>query len=254
MKTPILILHGWSKNLTGKSYSELQKILEQHGFQVFAPDLPGFGSEPLRQQRRDRLLDRRGNGSFEQISLTLDDYVDFVKDYIGKKNLKKVIIIGHSFGGRIAAKLAVRHPELIEKLIISGSPLIKQPLSFKKKGLQYLARFGKQTLAVFPQKIQDALKKVLYHAIGEWDYYKAGELKETLKNIIAEDTASLLPRISVPTLVIWGEDDTFVSVEVAKEIVKKIPRAQLKILPQAGHRIPYENPKVFADSLMPFLT
>src|SRR5437868_1870950 len=103
MKSPILILHGWGK--TGSAYSAIQKLFEEKGYEVFAPNLPGFGSESLVKP-----------------VMNIDDYAEWVIEYLKKKKRKKVILIGHSFGGRISAKLTAFHPELVEKLILTGAP------------------------------------------------------------------------------------------------------------------------------------
>src|SRR3989338_11260331 len=99
-KSPIIILHGWG--LRGSVYRKLIELLKQKGHKVFAPDLPGFGHEPLLNN-----------------SMKLDDYILFVKNFIAEKKIKKPIIIGHSFGGRVTVKYAFLYPDEIDKLILT---------------------------------------------------------------------------------------------------------------------------------------
>jgi pimeloyl-ACP methyl ester carboxylesterase len=231
-KYPILILHGWG--ITGEKYEKLKDLFEKSGFAVFAPDMPGF--------------DKNNSPKKE---LFLDDYVEFVKEFIKKKKLKKVILLGHSFGGRVAAKLASQHPNLVEKLILSGAPLIKQPLSFKKKLAFGVSKVGKK---VTPKFASNLARKILYRSIGEWDYYKAGNLQKTFQNIIAEDLSPLLSSISVPTLLIWGSQDSFVSKTIGKEIAGRIDKASYKEIAQGTHRIPYEEPEKFFEAAKLFLS
>src|SRR5258708_1321660 len=201
-KMPIVILHGWRKR--GKDYDVLKKILEQDGFSVDAPDMPGFGSEPLGKK-----------------VMRIDDYVAFIYDFLQKKKYKKVILIGHSFGGRVAAKFAYRYPEIVQKLIITGSPLIKRKLTTKKQIISSLAKTGKKILAVLPENYSDMFRKILYRSLGEWDYYKSGNLRETFLHVINEDISPVLSKISIPALLVWGENETFVPVVDGKEISQR---------------------------------
>src|SRR5581483_1422425 len=228
MNRPILILHGWGTS--GKKYNELQKLLEAKKFKVFSPDLPGFGSESLKKD------------------MTLSDYAEFVRSYLKKKRIEKPIIIAHSFGSRVAAKLAVESPDFIHKLVITGSPLIRQPLSVRKKVFSLVARIGK---GITPSFARESLRKVLYRGVGEVDYLKAGKLSETFKNVVNEDLKNILHKISAPTLIVWGKNDTFVPLRVGKNIAEKIKSSTLKVV-DGTHKLPYENPKLFFETIFPF--
>lgn len=230
MKYPILILHGWGKK--GSDYIELENDLKSKGFVVYSPDLPGFGKAALIHS-----------------VMVLDDYVRYVLDLIKEKKYKKVVLVGHSFGGRISAKLSALHPEFVEKLILTGSPLIKKPLSLKK---QILSRSSRVVKRIFGSS--DMLRKILYKMIGEWDYFKANpHLKETFKKIISEDLNSYLEKIKAPTLVLWGQFDTVVSAKIGREISKKIPNAKYLEISGSTHKLPYEKPVEFAKKIVDFI-
>ncbi|HXS14512.1 MAG TPA: alpha/beta hydrolase, partial [Candidatus Saccharimonadales bacterium] len=104
-----------------------------------------------------------------------------------------------------------------------------------------------------PASLQTMVKKGVYHSLGEWDYYKAGELKKTFQNVIAEDLSPVLPHITVPTLLLWGENDTFVRLSIGREIAQKIPHAIIKVFPQITHKLPYESPRLFAQEVLQFI-
>lgn len=231
MKQTILILHGWG--ISGEKYKDLKKRLQDSGFNVLTPDLPGFGKEKLTRQK-----------------MTLDDYVNFVDEYIKKHNLSKVILLGHSFGGRIAAKFTVKFPEKVTSLILTGAPLIRESLTLKKKIAKVFAKLGKTAATPLPVSFQQALRKILYVGIGEMDYYKAGNRKETLISILSENLEGLLPKIKVPTYIIWGEKDSFTTLKTGKKISDKISGAKLFVLPSEGHKVPYENPSLFAKTII----
>src|SRR5882762_2175786 len=148
MTKTIVILHGW--RLTGSRYSAIEEIFEKKGYTVFSPDLPGSGNVPLQKE-----------------IMHIDDYITYVLDFLEQQKLQKIILIGHSFGGRVSAKLVAKHPDIVEKLILTGAPLIKQKLSFKKRIIVSIAKIMKNVL-----KISfgiSRMRKVLYYLLGEWD-------------------------------------------------------------------------------------
>lgn len=230
---PIIILHGWG--LCGKKYSQLSNLLENRGYKVYAPDLPGFGSEPLRSG-----------------SMNLGDYVDFLQSFMRKNKILKPILIGHSFGGRIAIKYSWRYPDDISKLILTGVPVIRNK-SFVKKTAFVFAVVGGKLLKGFPDKVQEAFRKCLYFLIGEWDYYKAGKLKQVFKNVIGEDLVQYLKGIKIPVLFIWGEEDGVVPLSDFEKIKQIKPHAKFIVVSHAGHKLPYEKGDQFLSSMESFL-
>lgn len=234
MKKTIIILHGWG--ISGAKYATIALLLIEYGYNVYFPDLPGFGSEKLQKS-----------------VMNLDDYVLFVLSFMKKHGIEKTILLGHSFGGRVAAKFAYLYPNKVEKLLITGSPLIKQKLSAKKRVVFLAARLFKNIINFFPLPTQKFLQKMVYFSIKEWDYYKANELRETFKKIISEDLKDILPFVKTPTLLIWGDKDTIIPFSLAKQIQKSMPRAELIVLPAQTHKLPYENPQLFFDSIKTFI-
>jgi pimeloyl-ACP methyl ester carboxylesterase len=230
MTKTIVILHGW--RLTGSRYKDIQTIFEKKGYTVFSPDLPGSGDVPLQKE-----------------VMHIDDYIVYVLKFLEQHKLKKIILIGHSFGGRVSAKLTAQHADVIEKLILTGAPLIKQKLSFKKRILTVFAKSIKKIVGK-----NDMMRKILYSFLGEWDYYKAPQnIRETFKAIIAEDISPHLPFITVPTLVLWGENDTFVSTDIGKQIAQRIKNAKYVAIPGGSHKLPYEQPEIFAEKVLEFI-
>lgn len=228
-KPTIVILHGWK--LRGEKYKELTKLFEKDGFPVFAPDLPGFGSEPVVSK-----------------SMMLSDYVEFVNNFLKKKHITRVVLIGHSFGGRVSLKYANRYPEMVKLLVLTGVPVIRHmPL---KKRVAHLGAviFGK-TLKVLPISLQTSFRKIVYHVIGEYDYYNSGALKEIFKNIVNEDLVQYARKIEVPTVLVWGKDDTFTPFTDVRKIKTYIPNAKTIIIPNIGHNLPYALPEVFYNAV-----
>src|SRR3989339_1541984 len=117
-KHPLVILHGW--NLSSDRYKPLTSEFKKLGYQVYSPDLPGFGQSQMAGK-----------------SFYLDDYVHFLRVYLEKRKIIKPVVIGHSFGGRIAIKLATSEKSLLSALILSGTPGVRPVGSGKR--LLYLS-------------------------------------------------------------------------------------------------------------------
>jgi pimeloyl-ACP methyl ester carboxylesterase len=239
MKTPFLILHGWSKNMTGQRYHELAEILTKKGHTVYTPDLPGFGKNPLSKN-----------------ALQFEDYLVFVKEYIEKEiKAEKVILFGHSFGGRIAIRFTAQHSSMVAHLILCDASGIPQRLSLKK----YVAKVGATTLkplfTIPPFSFFYPLsRKILYRGIGEMDYYKAGNLSETFKNVYNISVVDDLPHIAVPTLIVWGKNDTFTPLSDGEYMHTHIPDARMAVVADATHKLPYEHPEDTAREIERFLS
>lgn len=232
-KFPIIILHGWG--LRGSTYQKLAELLRQRSYRVYAPDLPGFGSEPLAKQ-----------------SMNLDDYVLFVQSFLKKKRVKPVILIGHSFGGRVAIKYAYTYPKEVAKLILTGVPLVRDR-SLRRKVATLAAVIGGTLLRNSPKPIREFFRKVLYFAIGELDYYKAGPLRQVFKNVVAEELAGTLKNVSVPVLLVWGEKDRMTPLPHLRRIKKIIPHIPLCIVPNSAHKLPHEHSALFVSKIEAFL-
>jgi pimeloyl-ACP methyl ester carboxylesterase len=232
-RIPIIILHGW--RVKSSRYGQIKKIFEDNGYEVFAPNLPGTGDEKLIKEE-----------------MAIDDYINFVLSFYKDKKIEKAILVCHSFGGRVGAKLAAKYPEKVGKLILTGTPLIKQKLTLRKKVILQISKLIKEKLKISFQ--EEKLRKALYFLLREWDYYNAPkELKKTFRSIIAEDISSNLPKIKSPTLIIWGQNDTFVPKTVGQKIATEIPNAIYKEIPNATHRLPYENSEAFAKLVLDFI-
>lgn len=229
LKNEIVILHGWG--LRGQNYKELASLLENDGYKVYLLDLPGFGSEPLVNN-----------------SMILDDYVIFFRTFIKKNKITKPIIIGHSFGGRVAIKYLWRYKNAAKALVLTGVPIIRH-VTIKRKIAYFVAVLGGFVFKIFPKETKIFMRKVLYSFIGEWDYYKAGPLQQVFKNIIGEELTSYVKDISIPVLLVWGEKDMVVLAADVLQIKKFMPHAKAVIVAGEDHKLPYVSPKKFIKAI-----
>lgn len=228
---PILLLHGWGGNLQSlyPLANELSIILSN---KVVNLELPGFGSTPI-------MKDLMGTA----------DYSNFVYEFLNSRNIKKCILIGHSFGGKTSINLTLKHPEIIEKLILINSSGIKPKNSIKKKIFKTFVSF-------IPQKIKDIaiLKQIFYKKIvREYDYLEAGELKKSLDKIVGEHFDDKLHNIKIPTLIIWSQKDNAVPLWMGEFMKSKINNSKLIVVKNKTHGLPLKEPKMVSKLINDFL-
>lgn len=185
----IVLLHGWGQNI--QMMEPLGNNLND--FHITILDLPGFGesNEPTKP-------------------LTVHEYKDILKEFLTNLNISNPIIMGHSFGGRIAIVYAGE--EKVEKLVLFGSPCVrKERKSAKEKILKGLKKLpGMNALGEYMKKY-----------IGSEDYKKASPImRDTLVNTVNEDLSEYAKKITCPTLLIWGTNDTAAPLEDARELEK----------------------------------
>lgn len=215
----IVLLHGWGSNI--KLFSNLIDLLSKK-YTVVAMDMPGFGEsqEP-------------------PSAWCVDDYVDFVIKFLADYDAKQVMLLGHSFGGRVIIKLNSRKdlPFTVSKVILVDSAGILPPKSNKKSWRTRKYKMGKAFLStkIMRKIAPDALEK-LRVKYGSADYVAASPLmRQVLVKVVNEDLEPLLPNIKCPTLLIWGVNDTATPLSDGEKMEKLIPDAGLVKLENAGH-------------------
>lgn len=230
--TPIIFLHGW--RVDSKIWLETIDMMRNEGIEndIYAIDFPGFGSSPSPKEE-----------------FKLSDYCDLIEQFIIKQNLKKVILVGHSFGGRVAIKLSATKPELFEKIILVDSGGLKTDQN-KKIALNVVAKIVKP---FFANKLMQPLRSQIYKKIGADDYLATPELQKTFVNIINEDLSKYLNKVPGPALIIWGANDTETPLESALIMSKGIHKSKMVILDDAGHFCFQDKPEEFIQAIKEFL-
>ena len=232
----LLILHGWGSN--SLRWQRVKKLLEEKGIEVLVLDLPGFGVTLSPQKAWSR-----------------DDYINWIFQKVKERNWQKFNLLGHSFGGGLAVKLAANFSEKVDKLILL-SPAIIQRKSIKTYLFYYISYLGKKVFSLPGFKILYPLaEKLIYKLAGTKDYYVAdGMMKETMKKIGKEEPLEMiLGRIRVPTLILWGKKDDVLPVKDAHYIKEKIRDSELKIIPKAKHSPHREASEELAEIIVQFI-
>ncbi|MEK7673568.1 MAG: alpha/beta hydrolase [Patescibacteria group bacterium] len=236
-KQKILILHGWGGS--SATWQNCTALFDKTKYELFVPDLPGFGSTAA--------PDKPWN---------VQDYADYVQKLMKEKNLEKPICICHSFGGRIAIKLASQHPHIFAELFLVAAAGIKHPPSLKIRLFRYISKTGKWILNFLKlEKLADKAKKLIYRAAHAKDYMKAeGTMKETFQNVINEDLSHHLPDIKVKTHIIWGDLDSYVPVKDAFTMHQKIHGSTIDVFPGGTHGLHLRMPEKLVELIEKYLS
>lgn len=214
----VVVLHGWGSNIT--LHEHMIGIL-QRKYRVLAMDMPGFGESAEPEE-----------------PWCVDDYVDFVLEFLKDYAPKKVTLIGHSFGGRVIIKLCSRTlPFEIDKVILIDSAGVMPKKTFKQKTKQsvYKATKSVYSSAVVQKMFPDALEN-LRKKNGSADYNAASPImRQTLVKVVNEDLTELMPNVKAPTLLVWGTLDDATPLSDALVMEKLMPEAGLVKFEGAGH-------------------
>jgi pimeloyl-ACP methyl ester carboxylesterase len=186
-----------------------------------ALDLPGFGQTPL---------PRRPWGTFE--------YGDCVASLLRRSGLPACTLVGHSFGGRVAIAVAARSPELVGKLVLVDSAGIvprRSPSYYVRVSMVKLAR----TVLSLPGlgRLRPRVMAALHRRVGSSDYRALVDpiQRAIFVRVVNEDVRHLLPRVPVPTLLIWGDQDRETPLADGRLMERLIPDAGLVVFEGAGH-------------------
>ena len=232
----LLFLHGW-----GSNKEVWQKIVDSDQWSeasVYCMDLPGFGNSPLASKKQIKE------------GWSVCDYAEIVKGFIEKLGLKNVIIVGHSFGGRVGIKLVSNFPSLLLKLVLVDSAGFIDSSS-KKRILVWTSKIVRP---LFKLQFLHSVRRRIYKKIGTEDYINMPELKETFVKIVSEDLSENMARVVCPTLIIWGENDVVTPPAFGERMKFLIPNSELIILSQAGHYSFLDKPEEFVKILIDFIT
>lgn len=197
----IVFLHGWQQDK--RSFSPLVPYLHQH-YRLILLDLPGFGQSENPPE-----------------NFTSYDFAQTIAEWLKQQKLSKVILVGHSFGGKVASIIASQYPDQITKLVLIAN-----------SGIVHL-KFWNKVAKIIPQ----FLKKYLASLVVSRDYRNAGKLLPIFKTIVKEDLTNDFKNIKKPTLIIWGKNDSELPVSDGQKVNELIKNSHLEIV--EGNHSPF---------------
>jgi pimeloyl-ACP methyl ester carboxylesterase len=226
----LLALHGWAR--THRDFDGVLRPVGGPELAAIAVDLPGFGATPPPSEPW---------GSA--------DYAACV-DGLLEEMTAPVVLLGHSFGGRVAVHLAATRPAAVSALVLCGVPLLRLGPP-RRPALKYRAvRAAHRAGLLGEERMERARRR-----FGSADYAAAsGVMRGVHGRVVAETYETQLDAIEPPVTLVWGDDDTEVPLGVARAALTRLRdgrclRAELVVLPGAGHLVPLTSPAALRQAV-----
>lgn len=220
-RMPVVLVHGLG--MSSRYMEPLARRLA-HDVPVFAPDLPGFGrsGDPPR-------------------TLTVPGMADALAAWMDAVQIGRATLLGNSLGCEVLVELALRRPDLVERLILQGpTPDPEHASALRQVALFFLT-------ALFERPSIGLVAMTDYLRAGVWRYAR------TFHHMSTYRMAAVLPRVAAPTLVVLGARDYLVPRAWGERIVRLMPRARLVTVPRAAHGMNYSHPQELRNAILPFL-
>lgn len=252
----ILLVHGLASNAGFWRYNikELGK-----DYRVIAVDLPGYGKSDKKSY-----------------PYKMSFYADEIYKFLIAINIKKVYYVGHSMGGQIGIHFVLKHPEMIERLILASPAGIEE---FQRGEGDWLRSVFTSTLVkqTNEEGIRRNLNANFYNWRNELEWMveerarmaKAKEFDEfvyavirSVNGMLDEPTFNKLGNIPVPTLIVYGANDMLIpnpylnpgfTADVFKKGKTDIPQCELVEIPECGHMLQIDKPDAFNAAVLEYL-
>lgn len=235
---PVVFLHGWGRTMADFDALVHHLALARPNLSFLQVDLPGFGGSLFRDEK----------------GLSLYEYSRILAALLDRLNISRLILVGHSFGARIAIKFSAAFPGRAAKLV-----LISAAGASRKSLLLRLLAVGRLLFRFFffgfgNTRLVRRLKYLLGRLVASRDYREASPpLRETLKKITAEDSQAEASRITAPTLLIWGSDDEVTPLGDGQKYRALIPGSRLEMIADCGHFPFLKQPETSSRLMASFL-
>jgi len=248
---PVVFVHG----LGGQWQNWLENIPRAaQARRVVALDLPGFGLSEM-----------------PRAEISISNYARCVEALCQRLELGRVAVVGNSMGGFVSSEVAIRYPERLERLVlvsaagISSASVYRAPALLAGRVAAVMTAYTAarhRKMARRPVTRHAALSLVARHPSRlapdvAWEALIKGAGKPgfqpALRANLVYDFRDRLPEIAAPTLIVWGENDSVISVQDANEYERLISDSRKVVMKDTGHVPMLERPLTFNDVLMDFL-
>ena len=221
--TPVVMIHGQGVSSRFESPSARDLSVD---FEVHVPDQPGFG---------------RSEGPAK--ALDVDGLADSIAAYIRACCPPKAALVATSYGCQVAVACAVRHPEIVERMVLQGPPSAPSD-----RGALRMVHLWFRNAGVEPSDKSAALLLAA-------DYRRAGfrRVYDTFNAYRLYPISEKLGEVGAPTLVVSGEHDQMVTQDWARTVADTLPDGRLKILKGIAHTMSHFWPRELGDAVRPFL-
>src|SRR5688572_6117543 len=236
---PLILLHGFPDSWL--SYETVLANLPSP-IRAIALSQRGFGNSD------------KPDGGYRPRDLAAD-----LADFMTLRRIPRAIVAGHSLGALVAQRFALDFPERVASLVLIGTfktlrdstelaELIDEVARMSDPiDLDLVRAFQASTLA---QPVTDEFFRTV---VAEGARLPIRIWRAVLKEVAAYDDFTELAQITAPTVLFWGERDTFTTYEQQQELASVIPGAELRVYAGAGHSLHWEEPRRFASDLANFV-
>jgi 2-hydroxy-6-oxonona-2,4-dienedioate hydrolase len=220
-RPPLVLVHGVA--VSSRNMAPSAEAFAPH-LPVHSPDLPGHG----RSDDADHVLDA-------------PELADALAAWMEASGLERACLLGNSFGCQVAAEVAARHPDRVERLVLQGPTTDPQARSYPRQ----IGRWVRNGRLEGSTQSEVTMK--------DWRDAGAGVLLRTFRHCVRHRIEDVLPRVGAPTLVVRGERDPIVPQRWAEEATALLPDGRLVVLPGASHTITNIRPFDMVRISLPFL-
>ncbi|KAJ0971688.1 hypothetical protein J5N97_019647 [Dioscorea zingiberensis] len=245
-KPVVVLVHGFAAEGIVTWQFQISSLMKNYA--VYVPDLIFFGGSVSKSEQR--------SPGFQAECLAAA---------LGRLGVEKCTVVGFSYGGMVAFKMAEMRPDMVESLVVSGS-VIAMTDSISETALERLG-FSSSAELLLPDSVK-GLKALLKVAAYKhlWfpdciyrDYLKVmfnnrKERAELLEGLVVSNKDATIPSLSQRILLLWGENDNIFNIDLANKMKQQLgEKATLQGIPKAGHLVHLERPCVYNQCLKEFL-
>lgn len=214
---PLVMLHGFGDTL--ESLKPLALLLSETR-QVLLIDLPGFGKSP-----------------YDESLISAHDMAKALSDFLKKKGISRVDLLGHSFGGKVGISFSSLYPGFVRNLVLIASSGLKKRRGIKKGVYFSLIRALRESVKLFDH----IFCKNLFHSwfipkFASSDYKNFPTLRKILVRSINENIDQRITELKSPVLLLWGALDEETPLDMGYQLQKMIKGSQIVVYPTLGHR------------------
>jgi pimeloyl-ACP methyl ester carboxylesterase len=230
---PIIVLHGLMGALS--NFDGIVSHFSKNGYKVLIPELPLY-SLPL-------------------IKTNVKNLSKFVKEFMAYKKIDNVIFLGNSLGGHISLYITKHNPDIVKALVLTGSSgLYENSMgnTYPKRGDYEFMKKKVEEVFYDPKVASKELVDNVFAIVN--DRIKAIKTLSIAKSAIRHNMAEDIPKMKMPTCLIWGKQDSVTPPEVANDFNKLFPDSELFWIDKCGHAPMMEHPETFNSLLEDWLT
>jgi pimeloyl-ACP methyl ester carboxylesterase len=242
--SPALLLHGWGSSW--HYWQWLMPALAACGYRVYAPDLVGHG-----------------DSAKPPLEYDAETYLGFARGLVRALSLERFVLAGHSLGGYVALSLAQQQPDWVQRLVLVSPVVYTGQLRQPVLTFLLLPALGELTLRLTPRPLFDTV--IRFSHLG-----RCGTVPESFLRQAAIDYKRTIPRsanyrfgtpdlrhdlhrVTMPSLVVWGEEDALLPSRAFRQLAEGLPDARAHPFPTAGHSPLVEQPAAFNQIVLQFL-